>query len=436
MKYSYRKGFLWLFIFLLLALIPLGIALAGNVPAYRTFWQEFAVGLGFIALALFGLQFLFSGRFDWVAPSYGMDNIIQYHREIGILAFVCIMAHPLTLLIAEPQFLSYFDPRVNLMRAIALTYVTLAILAILLTSIWRSAFGLSYEKWRLLHGFLALSIVFVGVVHSIQVSHYLEPLWKKIALAAVMACFMYLAIHTRIIRPWLNRKRPYEVLRVSDERGECFSLTLKPIGHRRLQFQPGQFAWITIHDTPFTLQQHPFSIASSAGDETISFTSKILGDFTATWQHIKPGTRAFLEGPFGSFIPSRTHHLFFIMGGIGVTPCMSILRTMRDEKDPRKVILMYANASWEEVTFREELEDISRNIQLRVVHLLEEAPVDWHGEKGLLTEEMLNKYLPEDLGNWMFFICGPGPLMDIAEIGLRNKGVDWRLVFSERFEIV
>lgn len=159
------------------------------------------MALGFVVLALFGLLFLFSGRFVRIAPVFGMDNILNFHREIGILAFFLVLAHPVTLLIAEPEFLSYFDPSVNLPRALALSFVTVALIVILVTSIWRLTFGLSYEHWRLLHGFLALSIVFIGITHSIQVSHYLEPMWKKIAISALMGACMYLLIHTRLVRP-------------------------------------------------------------------------------------------------------------------------------------------------------------------------------------------------------------------------------------------
>jgi predicted ferric reductase len=436
MRYTKRRGLFWLFVFIVLSLLPLGLALVGPVPAFRNFWMELGVALGFIALAMFGAQFLFSGRFAWIAPTYGMDNIIHYHREIGIIAFLFVLAHPITLIVHDPGFLSYFDPRVNLMRAIALVFVTFAVFGIILTSLWRINFGLNYEKWRLLHGFLALAIVFIGVVHSIQVSHYLDPLWKKILLGGLMGAFMYLVLHTRLVRPWLNRNYPYRITEVKEEKGDCYSLSIAPSGFRKMKFEPGQFAWMTVCSTPFTLQQHPFSFASSARSPQISFTAKQSGDFTSSWKEFKPGMKVFLEGPFGSFIPEPDSHLFMIMGGIGVTPALSMLRTMCDDKDPRKAILMYANTDWEGVTFREELEEIKKVIDLKIIHVLEDLPEGVKGEEGRIDEEMLAKYLPENKENYTFFICGPNALMDVAEIALHNLGVDWRHIYSERFEIV
>jgi predicted ferric reductase len=249
---------------------------------------------------------------------------------------------------------------------------------------------------------------------------------------------MYLVIHTRVVRPWLSRRRPYRVTDVQEERSDSWTLTIEADGHDGMRYKPGQFVWITINDSPFTLQQHPFSIASSARSRALRLTAKVFGDFTSTWSDMQPGRRAFLEGPFGSFIPdpSPNTNLFLVMGGIGVTPAMGILRTLRDAQDPRSVTLIYGNKSWEDIPFREELDTLSRAIDLKVVHLLEEPPDDWEGETGYVTRELLEKYLPAEPERCEYFICGPKPLMDIAEVELRRLGVPWTQIYTERFTIV
>ncbi len=436
MRYTYRRGFFWLLLYMALSVLPLAIALAGTVPEARAFWVEFGVALGFMALAMFGLQFLFSGRFAWIAPTFGMDNIINYHREIGVVATLFALAHPAILILADRRFLEYFDPSVNFLRTLFLSMATIAIALITASSLWRMTFKLNYEWWRLLHGLLGLFIVFIGVVHSVQVAHYLEPLWKKAAIVVLMGACMYLVVHTRIVRPWRNRRRPYQVAAVCEEIPGRWTLTVEACGPWKMDFEPGQFAWITVGGTPFSLQQHPFSFASSAREQAIRFTTKEVGDFTASWKRIPPGTPAFLEGPFGTFTPEPNSHLFLVMGGIGVTPAMSMLRTLRDDKDPRSVTLIYANTTLEETVFQEELAELRRAIDLRVVYVLEDPPEGWEGETGLVTEALLEKYLPANRGTSMYFICGPNPMMDVAEIGLRNLGIDWRRIYTERFEIV
>ena len=436
MNYSYSKAAKWLVIHLLLALIPLFIALSAALPQYRSFAIEAGVAMGFLGLGLLGLQFLFTGRFIQVAPSFGMDNLLQYHREIGIIAFIFILAHPIILIISDSEFLSYFNPTVNMPRAVTLAFVTIAIIILIASSLWRLRFGLSYERWRLVHGVLSLAVIGIGVVHSIQVAHYLSAMWQQILIAVIFALYAYLIIHTRLVRPWLSKRKPWEVTAVTPERDECWTLELKPVHHKGLQFACGQFVWLTLGPTPFSLQQHPFSIASVCGEPTIKLTAKASGDFTSTWKDIQPGTRAYLEGPFGSFTPVKTKHLFLIMGGIGITPTMSMLRTMVKDNDPRQAILIYANPDWEGVTFREELDEIARKIKLRLVHVLENPPDNWKGETGMITLDLLQKYLPENPNEFAYYICGPKPMQDAAELAIRDLGIDWRKVYSERFQII
>ncbi len=436
MRYTYRHGFLWLLIYFVLALIPLLLALAGDLPTARKFRIELGVAFGFIGLGMMGLQFLFTGRFHKIAPVYSGDNMMQFHKQTGLISFLFILVHPFTLILADASFLSYFDPRVNFMRALSLSLVLVCLVAIIGSSLWRQTLRLSYEKWRLLHGLLAIAIVFIGVVHSIQVSHYLDPLWKKLALAGVMGGCMYLVLHTRIVRPLRNRKRAYKILRVIPERDNSYTLELEATAGKKMKYIPGQYCWITIHKTPFSLQQHPFSFCSSARYPNVQLTAKALGDFTAAWKDLMPGGKAFLEGPFGAFTPEPDAHLFLIMGGIGITPAMSMLRTLRDDRDSRKAILIYANKDWGTVVFREELEALATEINLTVVHVLEQTGENWNGEKGLITEELLKRHFPADKEKYMYFICGPRPLMDIAEVSLHNLGIDWRRIYSERFEMV
>jgi predicted ferric reductase len=438
MTYYVPRGLLWLSAYAALALLPLLVARAGRVPDSRGFLVEFGVALGFVGLALIALQFIFSGRLRRVVPSFGTDNMLHFHRRAGIFGLLFVLVHPVVLLTADSAFLSFFDPRLNLPRALALVLVVAALIGIGVTSLWRDVVGLSYEWWRLLHGVLALSILGIGLAHVLQVGHYINTVWKQGVLVLFIAAMGYPLVHTQLVRPWRSRGRPYRITRVQPERDACWSITIEPDGHDGMRFRPGQFAWMTVGDTPFSLQQHPFSFASSARRREITFTAKEVGDFTSTWKDLTPGTRLFLEGPFGAFVPDPAHstNLFLVMGGIGVTPGMCMLRTMRDDDDRRHVVLIYGSRDWDTATFREELEELEQVLDLKVVHVLEHPPAGWNGERGLVTSELLRRYVPETGTEWQYFICGPPPLMNLAEVTLREAGVPWRCVYTERFTIV
>jgi predicted ferric reductase len=437
MRYTYTKVLFWLGLFLILSFIPLGLAWLGPLPAPRTYWVEFGVGLGFVGMGVMALQFITSGRLHHIAPTFGSDFVLQFHRQAGIVGFLLVLAHPAVLIISNPTYLEYFDPRINLLRAVALSFVTVALILLIVTSIWREPVGLQYEWWRLLHGLLALAVVFIGLVHALQVSHYLNSFWKQGLWTGILLGIMYLVVHTRMVRPWLMRRRPYKIIEMKGERSDTWSMTLVPDGHEGLSFEAGQFAWITVGDSPFSLQQHPFSFSSSARREYLTLTAQVVGDFTETWADIEPGSRAFLEGPFGAFTRNpNAKGLFFVIGGSGIGPAMSIIRTMYDDDDQRPVILLYGNPRWEEVVFRDDLAELSSKMNLRVVHILEEPPPDWSGETGFLDREMLARYLPDNKNEFEYFSCGPKPMMDVAESELRALGITWQRIISERFKIV
>ncbi|TVQ01449.1 MAG: hypothetical protein EA359_13980 [Balneolaceae bacterium] len=204
-------------------------------------------------------------------------------------------------------------------------------------------------------------------------------------------------------------------------------------------FRAGQFVWVTLGNTPFKLQQHPFTISSSAEKKKIiRFTIKELGDFTSEISTMEPGTTAFVEGPYGNFTLSESTatHNIFITGGIGITPAMSILNTLRDRRDRRKITLIFGTPNRELTPFFEELKVLSAELNLEVVHVLEESDGDWDGETGFITEEILKKYTPEDFTSCEYFICGPPLMMNAVEPVISGWGVPVHKIHSERFNIV
>ncbi|CAN5874821.1 ferredoxin reductase family protein [soil metagenome] len=437
MKYSAPRVIRWIAVYLALAVAPLVLAVVGPLPAPRPFLVEFGVGLGFVGMGVLALQFVTTGRFRSIAPIFGADVVLQFHRQAGVVAFALVLAHPAVLVATDPNYLEFFDPRVNLLRAIALIAVIPALVLLLVTSLWRERVGLSYEWWRLVHGGLSLVVVFIGMVHGIQVSEYLGPIWKQGLWAGALVGLMYLVVHSRVIRPNLMKRRPYRVVEMREETPDTWTMTVEPEGHVGMRFAAGQFAWMTVDDSPYSLQQHPFSFSSSARDDTLGFTANAVGDFTAAWKDFEPGRLLYLEGPYGGFVlDPDSEGAVFIVGGIGVTPAMSILRTMRDNNDERPVLLFYGNETPEEITFADELSDLEADLELVVIHALGDPPDGWTGEEGYIDADMLQRRLPPDSRNYEYFICGPKPMMDITETALREMGVSWRQIYTERFQIV
>jgi 3-phenylpropionate/trans-cinnamate dioxygenase ferredoxin reductase subunit len=232
------------------------------------------------------------------------------------------------------------------------------------------------------------------------------------------------------------------VEQVIQQRGNAWTLALVPVGHRGLTFKPGQFAWLTAWHSPFSDTEHPFSFSSSALDRRrLEFTIKAVGDFTRTVQEMEPGQRVYVDGPFGAFSVDRHPHAeryVFVAGGIGITPIMSMLRTLADRGDHRPLTLLYANRTWAGVTFREELAELEQRLNLKVVYVLSAPHENWPGERGRINQALLERYLPrpDRRDSQEVFICGPKPMMDAVEKALVALHVPVGDFHSERFDLV
>lgn len=175
--------------------------------------------------------------------------------------------------------------------------------------------------------------------------------------------------------------------------------------------------------------------------ERVASTIKNIGDFTATIPDTKVGDTASVHAAFGRFSyrlhPNETD-LVFIAGGIGITPLMSMIRCMSDGKDDRRVLLLYANRTENDIVFRDELDEIAaaRYPHLTVVHVISRPGDNWTGEKGHIDSDMLQRHIQGDLSKKTFYICGPAPLMDAAIANLTALGVKDRQIRTEIFRLI
>ncbi len=431
----------WIAGYLAIALLPLFVLLLyPPAPDERSFWTDFSVALGFVGLTMLALQFALTARINRIEASYGVDIILQFHRYISLVAFALILIHPLILFVHQPETLRLLNIFEAPWRARFAVAGTLALLILVITSIWRQPLKIPYELWRTSHGVLAVAAVTLGLAHALGVSYYLELFWKQLLWGAIALTALWLLVYIRIVKPWMMTRRSYLVEEVIPQRGNVWTVAIRPRGHDGFQFHPGQFAWITLAISPFRMREHPFSMSSS-GDhpERLEFTIKALGDFTQTIKDVEPGTKAYLDGPYGVFTSDRywdSAGFVLIAGGIGITPMMSMLVTAAERKDDRPFLLIYANKGWEDVTFREELDALADSLDLTIIHVLREPPDDWTGETGYVDQDLLDRYIPIHRGSRHYFICAAPVMMDQVEAALHDLQVPADHIHMEHFNLV
>jgi predicted ferric reductase len=432
------KQWLSVLVYLLTALSPLIVLFVAPRPEGRQVWREMSVALAFVGLSLMGLQFVPTARLPVLANLFPLDAIYYFHHWSSVAALFLVLAHPIILIAFNPYTLRLLNLATAPGRARAGVVGLVAAVLLVLLSVYRKEIKVKYEAWRLSHIVFSLLAAGFGLYHILAVNHYMAMPALRILWIGLAVMWALATGYVRVVKRLILLKRPYEVKEVIEERGDSWTLVLTPVGHEGLTFDAGQAAWLTLGDSPFVIEEHPFSFSSSAEQtETLEFTVRELGDFTYTVGSIAAGTRAYVDGPYGTIGLSCLGDCgcVLIAGGVGSAPLMSIMRTLADRHDERPVLLFYGSRTWDEVIFREELDALENRLNLRVVHVLERPPDGWSGEVGYITAEVLERHLPDDRSRLQYLICGPPSMIRLVERSLRHLGAPRKRIHTELYEM-
>jgi predicted ferric reductase len=436
------RELLWFGSYLLLILFPLLVGWLKHPPEVegRAFSLQFGTACGYVALSMMAFEFALISRVGFIASAFGQDALLKFHRQMGFVAVVLVLLHAV-FVFRNGYPVTWLNPVAGgTIRWGPLTLYALILLIVL--SLGRKRLGLSYGWWQITHSFLANLIVLLGAVHVCTVGSFAGPTQMNELWAIYLLLVIWMAFRFRILKPILAWRQPWEVIDNLKERGGSRTLALKPIGHDGFTFEPGQFAWINTGKTPFDRDQHPISISSCAYDEPgreVSFTIKDLGDWSGTIvPSLKPGDRVWLDGPYGVFTADREQGPGYVLiaGGVGITPFYSICLTFAERGDQRPVVLFYAGGTYEDLTFRDQLDSLQQRMNLKVVYVLANPGPEWTGERGYVTAEVVQRHLPKQFQRMQYFVCGPPPMMDAVEKILPEIGISADLIHTERFEMV
>lgn len=125
-----------------------------------------------------------------------------------------------------------------------------------------------------------------------------------------------------------------------------------------------------------------------------------------------------------------------IAGGVGITPMLSMLRTLRDRNDPRHHHLLIGARFVEELMLRPEIDNLRESLDLAVTEIIESPPSDWGGESGRINGDLLERCVPHHYRHHDYFLCGPGPMVVGVGRQLRDRGIPARRIHTEQFEVI
>jgi predicted ferric reductase len=415
------------------------LVLGGRQPGRGVLW-DFSMGLGFGGLALAALQFALTGRLRWLTHPFGVDIVYYFHRYLSWGTVALMLAHFGILYIWYEPALGVLNPLEARWELTSGRLALVCFLALVVSSEFRKRLRLKYEWWRTLHVVLAVVGFSAAVAHVLGVGNLTGTFGGQALWTGVTLGWLGLLAWTRLGRPALQARNPWRVVRNTPHRGGIHTLELAPEGAPLTSWKPGQFAWLTIGGSPFALREHPFTISTAPEQgPNLAFSIKPLGDGTERLIATPVGARAYVDGPYGAFSIDRNPDaggFVMVAGGVGITPMLSNLHAMRARDDRRPVVLFYANSDWDSVGFRDELETLQRDLELTVVHVLEDPPEGWQGESGYLDRAILERHLPAESRSWTFLLCGPSPMTGAVRAVLEARGVPGDHVAAEVFELV
>ena len=196
-----------------------------------------------------------------------------------------------------------------------------------------------------------------------------------------------------------------------------------------------------------TEHRRSYSICAGTADGELRVgVRKVAGGVFSTWinESLKPGDTLQVMAPEGRFFvplaPELARHYLGIVGGSGITPILSIMKTVLAAEPLSTFTLIYANRRQRSTMFMEELEDLKNRYLTRLVlHLVfSQEHMDLPLNSGRLTRAKLAEFIgplvdPKSIDH--AFVCGPHGVNDEAEAALRVAGVPAEQIHVERFGI-
>ncbi len=190
-----------------------------------------------------------------------------------------------------------------------------------------------------------------------------------------------------------------------------------------------------------------YSICAGVDDGELRVgVRKVAGGRFSNWicEHLRPGDQIAVMAPQGRFFvpldPAARRHHVGIAGGSGITPILSIMKTVLAREPLSRFTLLYANRRLASTMFKEELEDLKNRHMARLVlhHVFSDEPTDAPLNHGLMNRDKLAEFLASVVPAASIahaYICGPYQMNDEAEAALLAAGVPEDRVHIERFGV-
>jgi len=187
-------------------------------------------------------------------------------------------------------------------------------------------------------------------------------------------------------------------------------------------------------DAPESDRIHTFSICSAPYEDHVAITTRLRDSpFKGALRLLKPYDTVAVEGPYGKFVVTRDtpRPLVFLVGGVGITPAMSIVKEHARDSGLAGVYVFYSNRTAVEAPFLKQLNHLQA--EHAGFHLIATMTADqsWSGEKERVSMDMVRRYL--DPAGATFYTSGPPSMVSAMREMLAQNSVRREQIWFESF---
>lgn len=254
---------------------------------------------------------------------------------------------------------------------------------------------------------------------------------------------------------------PLRVNRLQPETDQAVSVYFDLPEHDRTAFNYRAGQYLTLR---FVIdgkeERRAYSMCSAPHEDELAVTVKQVRNGVVS-NHIasalKAGDTVDVMPPMGRFLadvdPAARRRYYLFGAGSGITPLMSILRSVLEKEPKSEVILFYGNRDEDNIIFKAQLDELQQRYagQLTVEHTLSQpkkystkglkglfkrSHTKWEGATGRIDRRAIVDFLqrhPTEGMDCRYYVCGPGQMIDNVEAALLGHGVDDKLIHVERF---
>lgn len=205
----------------------------------------------------------------------------------------------------------------------------------------------------------------------------------------------------------------------------------KPDGY---SFTAGQYLRLTL-ETAEGEQTKSFSHSSAPRDPFIEIATRMSGSpFKNALDALARGDEVGIQGPYGHLtIAPGMERVCFLVGGVGITPARSIIRDAEQRRSGLRMRIFYGNHDQACIPYSGEFAEYARkDRRFQCVHVLEEPLPGWSGERGLITADLVRRYM-DPLDGWHYSVSGPPVMVDAMRKVLDELSVPDARISAEDF---